>query len=279
MFIFYNREAGEYKFKCFSTGIGGTGIDLLVHLFKINYTEAARKLLRDYGEYRRRKPGGHLYRKMHYFAKWQVRDWKARHWNTRDAAFYRQFNISSAIHDRFCVKPLDHYELYQSPEDGEARTMVIRGDQIYGYFTQAGQLYKIYQPFRTDAKFIRVQAHIQGLEQLEGHPFLLIGSSMKDIETLYSFKLKIDLIAPHSENELLNAETITGFKERYQNIITLLDIDAAGVKAMREYSERYGFRPVYLPLEKDVSDSNKVFGPHITRRIAVQLIDKALNRL
>jgi hypothetical protein len=277
MFIFYNSEAGAYRFKCFSTGLGGSGIDLLVHLKGITYTEAAAKLIADYNDYVYKKPSGHFHRKMHVFAKWRVRDHQVRKWNTKDAVYYKQFNIGSDIHEYFCVKPLECYELYQDANDGEPRTMIMRGDYLYGYFTQAGVLYKIYQPMREDAKFIRIKDQIQGWEQRQKNPFLLIGSSMKDIETIFSYKLRIDLIAPNSENELLDGPTIEKLQTQYDRIITCLDIDNAGVKAMKQYRDTYGIEPVYLPLEKDVSDSNKKYGARHVRKTLVPLIDRKLN--
>jgi hypothetical protein len=277
MFIFYNSDAGEYRFKCFSTGLGGSGIDLLVHLKGISYSEAAAKMISDYNTYALKKPGGHLYRRMQHFAKWRVRDFKVRKWNTKDRDYYVQFNIGSAIHERFCVKPLESYELYQAAEDGEPRTMIIRGDYIYGYFTTEGVLYKIYQPMRDDAKFIRIKDHIQGDEQRDGNPFLVIGSSLKDIETIYSFRLRVDLIAPNSENELIDGPTIEKYQNQYDRIVTLLDIDNAGVKAMKAYQEQYGIPYVYLPLEKDVSDSVKKHKPRIVRNLLIPLLDKKLN--
>ena len=38
---------------------------------------------------------------------------------------------------------------------------------IYAYFTNAGEVYKIYQPRNKKFKFIKVKPHLQGLDQLE----------------------------------------------------------------------------------------------------------------
>ena len=121
-------------------------------------------------------------------------------------------------------------------------------------------MYKIYQPKISSKKFIKIDKYIQGSEQLEGHNILIITSSLKDILSLKSLKLKVDFIAPDSENTMLSADEINIYKDSYKHILTLLDNDDAGIKAMKKYRELYELSPVLLKLSKDPSDSIKDYG-------------------
>ena len=78
--------------------------------------------------------------------------------------------------------------------------------------------------------------------------------------TVKSMGLKIDAIAPHSENTIISDEMMKGYLETYKSVVVYLDSDQAGIKAMQEYHNRYGIPFVYLPVEKDISDLYKIHG-------------------
>ncbi len=126
-------------------------------------------------------------------------------------------------------------------------------------------------------KFIKVGSYLQGSEQLEGHSFLIICSSLKDALTLKSANLKIDVIAPDSENTLIKKEVIEDLKEKYKKVITIFDNDEAGIKAMKTYKDTYDLDFVYFPMEKDISDAVKAHGYSQAFSVLIPLINKKLN--
>ncbi len=125
-----------------------------------------------------------------------------------------------------------------------------------------------------DKKFIKVANYIQGSEQLKGHDYLVIASSLKDLMALKSLKLSIDVVAPDSENTMIKNEVIEEYSRRYKKIITIFDNDDAGLRAMKKYQEHYDIPYVHLKMSKDLADAVKDFGPREVMINLVPLITK-----
>jgi 5S rRNA maturation endonuclease (ribonuclease M5) len=157
--------------------------------------------------------------------------------------------------------------------------LCIKGLYLYGYFKADGTLYKIYQPKTLDKKFIKVTNYLQGIHQCTGEKYLVITSSLKDVMSIKSLKLKhIDVIAPDSENTIIKSEVMEDLQKKYKKIIVLFDYDEAGIKAMQSYKERYPFiEMALLPMSKDISDSIKDYGAKEVRNRLVPILDKKLH--
>jgi 5S rRNA maturation endonuclease (ribonuclease M5) len=157
------------------------------------------------------------------------------------------------------------------------KELCIKGLYLYGYFKADGTLYKIYQPKTLDKKFIKVSSYIQGMHQCTGEKHLIITSSLKDIMSIKSLKLSIDIIAPDSENTMIKQEVMEELENKYKKIIVLFDNDDAGIEAMKKYKEKYSFiETTILPMSKDVSDSIKDFGAKEVRNRLVPILDKKI---
>lgn len=276
MFIYFAKEQGDYRFKCFSTGIGGDAYDLVQHKFKIDFKRAAWMVQQDYNRCVIEGLVDLSDRGFTPQEKFRVSDYVKRGWTDKDARFWLSFNIGSSLLERYCVVPLSSYTLTKT-ENGERRELVKRGDYIYGYFTKQGVLHKIYQPTNREVKFIKVSEYIQGIDQLTGKDTLIIASSLKDEMSLQSLRLELDTIAPDSENTIIEPVTIRKLRKDYRWILSLLDNDKAGIDAMKKYREQFQIPPVYLPLSKDLSDSVRDHTPRVVRRLLVPRIDKHLN--
>ena len=157
------------------------------------------------------------------------------------------------------------------------KNLCIKGLYLYGYFKNDGTLYKIYQPKTLDKKFIKVADYIQGMAQCYNENYLIITSSLKDIMSIKSLKLNIDVIAPDSENTILKTDIMEDLNEKYKKIIILFDNDDAGIEAMKKYKEKYPYVEIaLLPMSKDISDSIKDFGAKEVRNRLVPILDKKL---
>jgi hypothetical protein len=155
--------------------------------------------------------------------------------------------------------------------------LCIKGLYLYGYFKEDGTLYKIYQPKTLDKKFIKVTDYVQGWEQLQKHKVLIITSSLKDVMSIKSLKLQMDVIAPDSENTIIKEDIMEELDRRYKHIILLYDNDVPGIKAMEDFKAKYPFvKLAILPMSKDVSDSIKDFGPKEVRNRLVPILDKKI---
>lgn len=269
----YVDKAGQYKFKDFSTGKGGSAIDFVKEYNGLKFHAACTKIIEDYNDFVLHNNGGYDIKSFKQATKYRVTSYKTRTWTTQDQYFWTQFNIGSKLLEEYNVKPLESYCM--TKDDNE---LCITGLYLYGYFKADGTLYKIYQPKTLDKKFIKVTDYIQGMHQCTGEKYLIITSSLKDIMSIKSLKLKhIDVIAPDSENTMIKAEIMEELDQKYKSIILLFDNDEAGIESMKKYKEKYPFvKLAVLPMSKDISDSIKDFGAKEVRNRLVPILDKKL---
>jgi len=261
-----------YKFKDFSTGKGGSGIEMVKLLLDLSYHQACKLIVEKYNDYVLHNNGGYDIKEFKKASKYKVTSYNMRNWSTQDQYFWTQFNIGSKLLEAHIVRPLESYCM--TKDDNE---LCIKGLYLYGYFKTDGTLYKIYQPKTLDKKFIKVNSYVQGYEQLKGHSNLLITSSLKDLMSVKSLGLHIDVIAPDSENTILKSEVMEDLDNKYKNIILLFDYDDAGIEAMNKYKEKYpNIKTAVLPMSKDISDSIKDFGAKEVRNRLVPILDKKI---
>lgn len=269
----YTNESNTYKYKDFSTGKGGSAIDLVKDLYELSFHKAAQLIIENYNDFVLHNNGGYALEDFQKASKYKVTSHKFRGWTTQDQYFWTQFNIGSKLLDEFHVKPLESYCM--TKDDNE---LCIKGLYLYGYFKADGSLYKIYQPKTLDKKFIKVADYIQGMHQCTGEKHLLITSSLKDVMSIKSLKLALDVIAPDSENTMLKQDVMEELENKYNKIVVLFDNDDAGIKAMQTYKEKYPFiETTVLPMSKDVSDSIKDFGAKEVLIKLVPILDKKLS--
>lgn len=262
MYLFRGKE-GSYNFKCFSTGYGGNAIELVKKLFDIDYDIAIKLIVEEYRlylstatEFKWYTLGGKAPET------WKLVDYNIRaDWKKQDVEFWSKYNIGSELLKLHNVKPLYSFTTgkgssFQTTSDG----------LIYGYFTLKGELYKIYQPYKPMAKFLKVRDHLQGLDQITLNNKLFICSSLKDIMSLKSIFSEIDCIAPNSESELIDdyIKLVNSYSEKY----IIFDNDKAGLNAMLKYKAQYDIPILHLKMGKDISDSVKDYG---AKRVAQEV--------
>jgi len=276
-FCIYYKD-NHYLYKDFSTDKGGNHINLVLNLYNIDYLSAIYKIIEDYNEFLLKNKGEYSVNTFKKRASYQVADYATRAWTKMDADFWMQFGIDSNILSEYNVLPLDSYRM-EREEDHVIDELNIKGHYIYGYTREDGQIYKVYQPKVQEHKFLKVKNYVQGTDQLKFDvPNLVICSSLKDAMCLKKFGYNLEVVAPDSENTAIRQEVIDIYKVKYQSICTLFDNDDAGVKAMRKYKDNFGFPAVHLKLEKDLSDSVKVYGREKVRTFLQPLLKEALKK-
>jgi 5S rRNA maturation endonuclease (ribonuclease M5) len=269
----YIDTYNTYRYKDFSTGKGGSAIDLVKEITQLPFHKTCQLIIETYNDFVLHNNGGYDIERFQRASKYKVTSYKTRNWSTQDQYFWTNFNIGSKLLDGHNVKPLESYCM--TKDDNE---LCIKGLYLYGYFKEDGTLYKIYQPKTLDKKFIKVTDYIQGWDQLQNHENLLITSSLKDVMSIKSLKLNIDVISPDSENTMLKQDVMEDLRDRYNKIIVMFDYDEAGVEAMKKYKEKYPFIEItVLPMSKDVSDSIKDSGAKEVRTRLVPILAKKLN--
>jgi hypothetical protein len=276
--IFFSTTTQKYKFKDFSTDITGDGVCLVQNLFHLSTRgEAAYKLLEDYNHYMLTSSENYSLREFKVQQKYKVSDFLKRGWTNLDSKFWTQFHIGSKDLEFYNVFPLEYYTM-EKEDNGELKELKIEGFNIYGYFRKDGSLYKIYQPYLKENKFIKVRDYIQGSDQLTLKvPYLVILSSLKDIMAFKTLKFKnVEVIAPDSENILIAESYINSYKHKYTSICTLFDNDEAGIRAMQKYKDKYDLPFVHLNLSKDLSDSIRDLGSKNVREVLQPLLTEVL---
>jgi len=269
----YTDVSGMYKYKDFSTGKGGSAVDLIKDLKQLPFHKTCQLIVESYNDFVLHNNGGYDVGEFKQQSKYKVTKWKVRTWTTQDQYFWTQFNIGSKLLEHYHVKPLEYYKMTKDDKE-----LCIKGLYLYGYFKADGTLYKIYQPKTLDKKFIKVTDYIQGIHQCTGEKYLVITSSLKDIMSIKSLKLHLDVIAPDSVNTMLKLDVMEDFKDKYKKIIVLFDNDDAGIKSMQAYKEKYPFIEIaLLPMSKDISDSIKDYGAKEVRNRLVPILDKKIN--
>ena len=86
----------------------------------------------------------------------------------------------------------------------------------------------------------------------------------------------IEAIAPDSENTMIGETAMSQLVIHYHKIIVLFDNDEPGIKAAERYKLKYGFNNIILPMEKDLSDSVKMYGIDKVKEVLFPLLKQAL---
>jgi hypothetical protein len=269
MCIYFDDKKQQYKFKDFSTGIGGDHLTLVKEITSLSFYKSCGLIVEKYNDFVLHNNGGYDLKEFKQASKYKVEQVCFRSWSSQDQYYWTQFNIGSKLLDQYHVRPLDYYKMTKDDKE-----LYIKGNYIYGYYKEDGALYKIYQPKTQDKKFLKIRDYVQGSEQLEGHHTLVIASSLKDIMSLKSLRLNVDVIAPDSENSMIRKNLIDDYKEMYSTVIAMFDNDEPGIKAMEKYRDDYKIHPLLLPMSKDLSDSIRDFGAKEVRNRLVPLLNK-----
>jgi hypothetical protein len=267
-----------YKFKDFSSGIGGDSLSLVQNLFNLNTRGVASfKVIEDYNQYVLNN-GYNPINSYKQQSRYKVTDFEIRHWNTLDQKYWMGYKIGSKLLEKYNVHPLEYYIMQKTDENEILSSITIKGNYIYGYFKEDGTLYKIYQPKVKDSKFIKVRDYIQGSEQLTyDKPYLIITSSLKDLMAYNKLRLvNSEAIAPDSENTMIPENIMSSISSKCKQICLLFDNDEPGIKAAEKYKAKYGFNYVVLPMEKDLSDSIAKHGVDKVRDVLLPLLKEAL---
>ena len=279
MCVYYSDKEKQYKFKDFSSGYGGNGAALVSIILNIPYGHAVTRIIDDYTKYLEDKELDPVNLGSEVIVskpRYKVTSATTRSWTTIDAKYWSQFGINSKLLDEHNIRPIQKYTMSRMFDNGTEEVITIERHDIYGYYNQAGDLCKIYQPNQKSKKFIKVRDYVQASDQLKGSKYLIICSSLKDVLSLKAMFKGIDAIAPDSENSAIPKEYMHDMITRYKKIFTLFDDDVAGIKAMKKYEDQYGIPYLHLQMSKDLSDSVRDYGINNVKVVLYHMLKKAI---
>jgi hypothetical protein len=271
-FVIYFGNTG-YRFKDFSTGRQGTGIDFIKYLYDIDYHAAVALVLEAYNNADTSASQKVITAPVRY----DLSEFVLRNWNNIDAKYWSAYNISSKVLDYYNVKPLASYKMKRSASDGDSEITIAK-EMLYLYTRIDGTPYKIYRP-NNENKFLKLKSYIQGTDQIKyNQPNLIITKSLKDIMTLSTFGYNAEYIAPESENVIIPQVIINMHKAKYKSVCTLFDNDPAGLNAKALYKDVYNIDGIIMPDYKDPSESVSKQGFEKTRSILTPLLKEVLKK-
>ena len=137
----YTNGSNTYKYKDFSTGKGGSGVDLVKDLHGLSFHKAAQLIIENYNDFVLHNNGGYDLEEFQRAAKYKVTSHKLRSWSTQDQYFWTQFNIGSKLLEAHNVKPLESYCMTK-----DDKNLCIKGLYLYGYFKDDGELLELIKP-------------------------------------------------------------------------------------------------------------------------------------
>ncbi len=276
MILFFSDDEQIYRFKDFSSGNYGDAVDIVLEIYNLSdRQDGYRKILELF------KNDSEIPNYINTAEKVtkEVTKFKIRKWTNADAEFWKQFGIGGSFLKTYNIKPIASFTM--TITKGETiKEMDFAQNMCYGYFNNAGELYKIYQPTRKEAKFMKLKECTQGEEQLTYNArCLIIASSLKDIGAFKALKFKdIELVAPDSENVTITQTQIDKYRQSYKHVFTMFDNDIAGMKAMKHYEELYGIPYIYFNVEKDIAECVKQHGVSSTKVFFIPIFKNALSR-
>lgn len=275
--VYVSNSNDAYRFKDFSTNLGGDAVALVEKLFNLSTRgEAAHKILQDYQKWVVNNTGDYDSREFKPQVPYKIKDFSKAPWTKLDQRYWSAFNIGSRLLEKYNVAPLSSYTMVKEGTD-ESFTIADKSF-IYGYFREDGTLYKIYQPMNKVGKFIKIRDYIQGTDQLTMQKkYLIICSSLKDVMAFDLLGYKdAEAVAPDSENTLITPHVISAYQLKYKRLCTLFDNDEAGLTGMYTYKEKYNIPMTILPLSKDLSDSVRDHGVLKVKQVLTPLLKQAL---
>jgi len=277
MIIYFDKD--RYRFKDYSSGYSGDGIDLIQYLKHVNFKSAIEIIERDFNEYMNTGNVDFLNHEINRF-EYVIDSVKYREWNENDQAYWTQFNIGSELLKKYNVTPLENYTMNYLKNGIVIKQFTFTNTHLYGYHSTKKGLYKIYIPLNKDKKFIKVKSYISGAEQLKfNKENLIMLSSLKDLMAFESLGFKtFEYISPESEGVMLSKEVDDMLSKRYKKKIILFDNDGPGNKYADKYSELFLYRKLTLDMEKDLSDSIKAHGKDsVKERLIISLTNLMKN--
>ncbi len=267
------QHKGRYFYKCFSHGSGGSATQLAQLLFPDKPKgELYSELCAKYKAYLKGNPVD-TDRVFKQFGKYRVDGHIMRNWSSLDDRFWTPGGVSSQLLEKYNVAPLQSFSMTKT-ENGASKTIHISRDKIYGYFRKTGDVARIYQP-GTSAKYLKILPYLQGSDQLKYEAdTLLILSGLKDALSFLSLGIEnVEVVAPDSENVMINETEMKKYLEKYKHVKVLFDEDKVGIEAGLRYAAKYRIPVVETNFKvKDVFDAVEKYKQETVRTELVNLL-------
>jgi len=269
--FFHHKATGELYFKDFGgDGYSGDCIQFVQYYLRLNFYQALEAIqselqIGNYTHFRINK--GKVEEQQ--FKQIVVID---RPFVNYDKVYWQSYGIPSKSLKKYHIIPAQEVQL--NTNKGIYSIFNYYKNPIYAI--HCNQRFKIYRPFeKPKRKWISnlVATDIVGYAELpKNGEIVIISKSAKDVAFLDS--LFFPAICTISENVLPSEKIIQDLKERFTHIVSFLDNDSTGLKAMNKLYERYNIPFIHTPFntKKDISDYRKTYGKTDTEVLLNKLL-------
>jgi len=239
----FRQTSTKLLWHCFSNDLGGDAVALVAQIHNLDYGQACQFIRNNYPsssniQKTTREPSKPAKIEVVLFDK-------------DPESFYDYWSS-------FCIskQTLELYNIRAAKE-------VWLNDKLYSVYSDKSPVirylingkYKIYRPYGKSDKWISNTRLIdpQGWKQLpEKGNLLIVGKAMKDI--LVFHELGINAIALCSESCNIPLEMYENLSKRFKKIITFLDNDESGFRAMIKIYNSYQIEHYWVPIELECKD-------------------------
>lgn len=273
--IYYNEKINRYLWHDHSSGKGGTAIDFVADYLSKTYSTTIDIIMSDYEKFI--EEGGNLDEYDNAHIESETTTFKAcpRKFTLNDVDFWRQFKISPNTLTKYNVQPLKEYTIFKGDTNVGRFT-----NYAFGFYSDKHGLYQIYQPETPKMKYLNTKKdYLIGSDQLKFESNVcIITSGLKDLMALMSVELNVEAVAPKSENTYIKYDAIDFLKSKYKHVITMLDNDEPGIKAMKTYQKIYDIPYIHINLSQDLAKNNQKNVINFLKLHYTHYIDKIINK-
>lgn len=257
--IFCNSQ-GEYKFRDHATGVGGGPIKFVSYIKNLDYFNTVTLIEKDFAAYSNESNSKIIQRD-----KYKIIEYKFRAFNQDDKEYwFNRYRIKRQTLDYFNVHAISSIIISNG-----LKTFELGGRRLYAYCTIDGDIFKLYKPDRK-VKFLEFFDYPEGLDQFKKtNDKLIIQSSLKDIMSFYQIFEGFNHFTTNGEGKIISSLYDNSFQKTYSKKYVLLDNDEVGLKTTEIYKEM-GYKPIYLPLSKDITQSISDNNSDIVKQIITE---------
>lgn len=276
-FGLYLKDGQRIGWTDFATKESGGIYDLLSLIWKCDFKDTVRRIIKDVGLYKEININKSCKRVKVDRSNDTELKCKVRQWKQHDIDYWASYGISLKWLKYAEVYPISHKIIVK-----QGKQYVLGADKYaYAYVERKeGKVtLKIYQPFNKNG-YKWSNKHDRSVISLwtkipEKGDKLVICSSLKDALCLWA-NTGVPALAIQGEGYGMSDTAVNELKRRYKSIFVLLDNDTAGLVDGQKLSESTGFTNLVLPPfegGKDVSDLYKVKGLEVFKTIINNLLD------
>lgn len=271
---FYKSEGGTLFLRDWAKDIKYNWVDCIKAKYNLTFDQA---LLRAQTDLDKIKSVGEV-KELNYEKEYKLIQSEIKPWNEETLSYWCKYGITVSTLKKYNVYCASTIYINKVPA-----AFYTKSNPIFSYYFPRTNKSKIYRPLAKDRKqkwtCSTTKEEVYGWDYYEDKKgrIIFITSSCKDAMVLH--ELGFPAIAPSSEANLILEDKITSLKERFDNIIVMMDSDATGIKYNNRYKSVYDLKPALIPIKyctKDISDTILRYGRRKTFRIVKKIIREAV---